>query len=84
MNDLETMSVNELVTLKADLDRELERRNRVAYDKSLKNFADALYELYSNFPCENCFVDSDETWEELYENYNWDFQCKGVDKSQPL
>lgn len=84
MNDLETMSINELVTLKADLDRELERRNRVAYDKSLKNFADAFYVLYSNFPDEYCFTDRTITWEELYENHNWDFQQKGLTNLNPL
>ncbi len=73
MNDLEKMSVNELVTLKANLDKELEKRHRQAYDKLLRNFADALYELSANFPCENCFVDGSETWDELYENHDWNF-----------
>lgn len=73
MNDLEKMSVNELVTLKANLDKELEKRHIQAYDKLLKNFADAFYELYSNFPDKYCFTDSGETWEVLYEDYNWNF-----------
>jgi hypothetical protein len=72
MTDFEKMSVNELVTLKANVDRELEKRERQAYDKALKKFFDALDELYSNFPDEYCFTDRCVTWEELRENNNWD------------
>lgn len=73
MNNLEEMSVNELVRLKIDLEKELEKRERLAYEKLLKNFADALNELSMNFPEEHCFIDSFETWEDLYHDHNWDF-----------
>ena len=72
MNDLEKMSAKELVDLKANIDKELVKRKRVEYDKALKDFADALYELYDKFPYEYCHTDG-ETWEELYEGHNWNF-----------
>lgn len=73
MTNLEEMSVNELVTLKANLDKELEKRERLAYDKLLKNFVNAFYELYSNFPNKYCFTDEAITWKHLYEDNNWYF-----------
>lgn len=73
MNSLEEMNVNELIRLKVDIEKELKRREELAYNKLLKNFADALNELYMNFPEKQCFVDKYETWEELYHNHNWDF-----------
>lgn len=73
MNDLEKMSAKDLRDLKANIDKELEKRKRLEYDKALKDFVDALYELYSNFPNEYCFTDSGETWEEMYEDNNWNF-----------
>lgn len=73
MNNLENMSVKELKSLKTDIDKELERRERLEYDKALKKFFDALEELYSNFPNEYCFADESVTWEDLRENYDWNF-----------
>ena len=73
MNNLEEMNVNELVRLKIDIEKELKRREELAYNKLLKNFADALNDLSMNFPENQCFVDKYKTWEELYHNYNWDF-----------
>jgi hypothetical protein len=73
MNDLEKMSAKELKSLKTNIDKELERRKRLDYDKLLKNFADALYELYEKFPYEYCFADESVDWEDLRENYDWNF-----------
>ena len=73
MTDFEKMSINELVALKANLDKELEKRERQAYEKLLENFVNAFYELYSNFPDKYCFTDEAETWSDLYENNNWNF-----------
>ena len=73
MNNLEEMNVNELVRLKVNIEKELKRREELAYNKLLKNFADALNELSMNFPEEYCFVGEHETWEELYHNHSWDF-----------
>lgn len=71
---VEAMNMDELNALKADLDKEIERRKRLEYyDKVLKKFFDALEELYSNFPNEYCFADTRVTWEELRENYDWNF-----------
>jgi hypothetical protein len=70
---VEAMNMDELRALKTDLDKEIERRERLEYDKALKKFFDALEELYSNFPNEYCFADSSVTWEELRENYDWNF-----------
>lgn len=73
MKNLEEMSAKELRSLKTDINKELERRERLEYDKALKKFFDALEELYSNFPFEYCFADGSTTWEELRENYDWNF-----------
>ena len=73
MKNLEEMNIKELKSLKIDIDKELDRRKRLEYDKALKKFFDALDELYSNFPYESCFVDGSTTWEDLRENYDWDF-----------
>lgn len=73
MNDLEKMSVKDLRNLKANIDKELVKREELEYDKALKNFVDAFYELYTKFPFKYCFTDSSETWEELYEDHNWNF-----------
>ena len=73
MNDLEKMSAKELNDLKANIDKELVRRKRTEYDKLLKNFADALDELYNKFPYEYCFVDESVDWEDLRERYDWVF-----------
>lgn len=73
MNDLKKMSEKELISLKADIDEELAKRERLAYDTALKKFRDAFYELYSNFPNKECFIDDCETWEELYEDRCWNF-----------
>lgn len=73
MKNLEEMNIKELKNLKADINKELERRERLEYDKALKKFFDALDELYSNFPYEYCFVDESTTWEDLRENYDWNF-----------
>ena len=73
MKNLEEMSAKELKSLKTDIDKELERRERLEYDKALKKFFDALEELYSNFPFESCFTDDSTTWEDLRENYDWNF-----------
>ena len=73
MKNLEEMSAKELKSLKTDIDKELEKRERLEYDKALEKFFDALDELYSNFPYKYCFTDSAETWEDLRENYNWNF-----------
>lgn len=70
---VEAMNMDELRALKADVDKEIERRKRLEYAKSLKKFLDAFYELYSDYPNECCFTDSSETWEDLYENNNWNF-----------
>lgn len=72
MIDFEKMSINELETLKTDINKELEKRERQEYDKLLENFANAFYELYSKFPRAYCFTDG-ETWEDLYENNDWNF-----------
>ena len=72
MPDLEKMDAKQLKILKANIDKELEKRKRLEYDKALKNFVDALYELYEKFPNEYCCTDG-ETWEELYENNSWNF-----------
>ena len=50
MKNLEEMSAKELKSLKTDIDKELEKRERLEYDKALEKFFDALDELYSNFP----------------------------------
>ena len=73
MKNLEEMSAKELKSLKTDIDIELKRRERLEYDKALKKFFDALEELYSNFPFESCFTDDSTTWEDLRENYDWNF-----------
>ena len=73
MTDFEKMSSKELISLKTDIDIELKRRERLEYDKALKKFFDALEELYSNFPFESCFTDDSTTWEDLRENYDWNF-----------
>ena len=73
MASLEGMSVDELRSLRIKIDKELEKRKRVEYDKALKKFFDALEELYSNFPNGNCFTDDSTTWEDLRENYDWNF-----------
>ena len=73
MTNLEEMSAKELKSLKTNIDKELEKRKRLEYDKALKKFFDALDELYSNFPYEYCFTDNSETWEDLRENYSWNF-----------
>lgn len=73
MTNLERMNVDELRSLRINIDKELEKRKRVEYDKALKKFFDALEELYSNFPFERCFTDDSTTWEDLRENYDWNF-----------
>ena len=73
MTDFEKMSVSELETLKANVDKEITKRKRQEYEKLLENFANAFYELYSKFPHTYCFTDEAETWAELYENYSWNF-----------
>lgn len=73
MKNVEEMSSKELMSLKEDIVKELERRKRLDYDKALAKFFGALEELYSNFPCEYCFADESTTWEELRENYDWNF-----------
>lgn len=73
MKDLEEMSSKELMSLEADIVKELERRKRLDYDKALAKFFGALEELSSRFPCEYCFADESTTWEELRENYDWNF-----------
>lgn len=73
MIDFTKMSANDLVNLKANINEELARRERVEYDKALKKFSDALYELCSKFPNKECFTDDCETWEELYEDHSWNF-----------
>lgn len=73
MDNLKNMSAKELRNLKTDIDKELERRERLEYDKALKDFADAFYELYSSYPDKCCFTDWGTTWEDLYENNNWNF-----------
>ena len=73
MNDLEKMSAKDLINLKTNINKELEKRERLEYDKLLENFCNAFYELYSKFPNKNCFTDEGTTWEELYEDRNWNF-----------
>ena len=72
MTNLEEMNAKELISLKTEISKELEKRERLEYDKLLENFANALYELYSKFPNKYCFVDG-ETWEDLYKDNNWNF-----------
>lgn len=71
--NLETMSMNELRTLKANINVELERRTREEYYEAVEEFRKAFYKLYNDFPFEPCMADGGETWEELYENYDWGF-----------
>lgn len=72
--NLETMSMNELVTLRANITVELERREREEYGKAVEEFHKALYKLYSDYPNKSCMIDDDcETWETLYEDHNWNF-----------
>lgn len=71
--NLETMSMNELVTLRANITIELERRESEEYDKAVEEFRKALYKLYSDFPNKDCMIDECETWETLYENHDWVF-----------
>lgn len=73
MKNLEEMNAKELIDLKDDIVRELERRKRLNYESAKEKFFGALEELYSNFPCECCFTDDSTTWEDLRENYDWDF-----------
>lgn len=74
MKNVEEMSTKELKNLKTDIDKELDRRKRLDYDKALAKFFGALDELSSNFPYEYCFADgSTTTWEDLHENYDWNF-----------
>lgn len=73
MNDFEKMSAKELNDLKADIDKELIKRKRKDYDKLLKNFINALDELASKFPNEVCLVDDNDTWYELYHDFDWSF-----------
>lgn len=73
MKNVEEMSTKELTKLKIDIDDELDRRKKLDYNKALAKFFGALDELYSNFPYEYCFVDESTTWEELRENYDWNF-----------
>ncbi len=73
MIDFEKMSTEELTNLKVDIDKEIAKRKRLKYDKLLEKFADALDELYSNFPYEYCFADESVTWEGLREDYDWNF-----------
>ena len=73
MNDLEKMSEEELHELRVSISKELYRRERIEYDKAVKNFADALDELYNKFPYEYCFADETVDWEDLRERYDWVF-----------
>ena len=73
MINLEEMSATELTNLKVNIEFEIHRRQKLEYDELLKKFSDALYELYSKFPNQECFVDDCETWEELYEDHSWNF-----------
>ena len=70
--NFEKMDTKALKVLKVNIDRELEKRKRLEYDKLLAKFADILGELYDKFPNEYCFSDG-ETWEGLYEDNNWNF-----------
>jgi hypothetical protein len=72
MIDFEKMDTKELKVLKVSIDKELEKRKRLEYDKLLEKFTDVLYELYDKFPNESCFTDG-ETWEDLYQDNNWNF-----------
>ena len=73
MENLEKMSAKELRSLKTNIDKELEKRERLEYEKLLENFANAFYELYSKFPGKYCFTDEAQTWEDLYEDNSWNF-----------
>ena len=73
MINLEEMSAKELTNLKVNIEMEISKRQELEYNKALKNFSDALYELYSKFPNKECFTDDCETWEELYEDHSWNF-----------
>ena len=73
MKDLKEMSAKELMDLEADIIKELERRKEAEYEKALKKFFDALEELYSNFPYNLCFTNDSTTWENLREDYDWNF-----------
>lgn len=73
MKNLEEMNVDELKSLRVNIDKELDRRKRLEYDKLLKIFVNALSELSYNFPYEHCFTDDSTTWEDLRENYDWNF-----------
>ena len=73
MKNLEEMSSKELMDLEANIVKELERRKRLNYEKAKAKFFDALEELYSNFPYESCFTDDSTTWENLREDYDWNF-----------
>ena len=73
MLNLEEMSAKELTNLKVNIDMEINKRKRLEYDKLLENFANALDELASKFPYEYCFADESAVWEDLRENYDWNF-----------
>ena len=72
MTDFEKMTLKELISLKTDINKELEKREKQEYDKALRKFTDAFYELYVNFPHRYCFTNG-ETWKDLYENNDWNF-----------
>lgn len=73
MKNLEEMNVDELKNLRINIDKELDKRRSLEYDKLLKNFVNALDELSYNFPYKYCFTDDFTTWEDLRENYDWNF-----------
>ena len=73
MINLEEMSATELTNLKINIEMEINRRQKLEYDKAVKKFADALYELCDKFPFSYCIEDEGETWQDLHDNHNWDF-----------
>lgn len=73
MINLEEMSATELTNLKIDIEMEINRRQKLEYDKAVKKFADALNELCDNFHFSYCIEDEGVTWQDLLDNHNWDF-----------
>ena len=71
--NLKAMTMDELRALRNDIGAEIDKREREEYDKAVEDFRKALYKLYSEFPNESCMVDSYITWEDLYDNHEWNF-----------
>lgn len=71
--NLKSMRANELYNLREEITKELEKRENEEYMAYLEDFKNALYNLYSNYPDKTYLVDDYKTWEELYEDNNWNF-----------